>query len=46
MGRVVTQETGAKNDFQRKLLFSNQLSDYGPTKVSVYSSRILSIRSV
>ena len=31
------KETGANNDFQRKLLCSIQLSDYGATKVSLYS---------
>ena len=25
---IVTQEMGAKNDFQRNVLFSNQFSDY------------------
>ena len=29
VGGVATQETGAKNYFQRKLLFSNQFSDSG-----------------
>ena len=36
MGGVLTRETGAKNDFQRKLLFFNQFSDYGA--ITLYSS--------
>ena len=35
---IVTRETGTKNDFQRNILFRNQLSDYGATKVSLYST--------
>ena len=50
MGKVVsaifvTQETSAKMVFiQRMLLFSNQFSDYGATKISVYSTYIVNYK--
>ena len=35
----VTGETGAKNDFQRNLLFSIQFPDYNAVEVSLYSTQ-------
>ena len=48
--KIITREMGDKNDFQRKLLSSDQFSDYGATKVSQHISlskcHLLSFRSV